>query len=99
MAEIDKGRLKQALRGWVKKHKVSITDFSEKMDYTYAHAWGILRGKLEFTTETFGRFILAYGLAAGQELMSMAGVPDEIKGPDADAERIPVVYVEAQEPA
>jgi hypothetical protein len=100
MVEIDRIRMKAALAKWVKKHNITIVSFSEKMEYTYTHAWGVLRGKLEFTTETFGRFVLAYGLNAGRELMVLAGYPDEIIDPqNLDAQKVPVVYLDAQESA
>jgi hypothetical protein len=92
MADFDKSKLKTALNEWVKKHNLTIVMFSEKMGYTYTHAWSLLRGRVDFTTEVFGRFVFAYGIDAGQELMKLAGLPDGIQGPEG-ADRIPVTYV------
>ena len=66
--------LKDGLIVWVEKHNIRITDFAFEMEYTYKHAWSILRGGSPFTSEAFGRFVLAYGTDAACELLALAGV-------------------------
>jgi hypothetical protein len=73
MPEITNEKLTIGLRSWAKKNDIGIKDFHQKTGYTYTYAWDLLRGKAEFTTEGYGRFCIAFGLAAGQELMELAG--------------------------
>lgn len=92
MAEVQTKDLTPALRAWVKKNKISINDFAAEMGYSYAYAWTVLRGKGKFTAESFGRFVFAYGLQSGQEIMALAGYPSHL-GKPADAKAVPIVYV------
>ena len=87
--------LKAGLRAWTERHEISINDFRKAMNYTYAYSWDLLRGKAKFTTSTYGRFVAAYGLAAGQELMQLAGYPTELPRPE-EAQPVPVVYIEGK---
>lgn len=54
----------------------SVVDFQYKCGYkTYAHAWGILKGKVEITDSTLGRFLRAYGpKAAGRVAAAMPAI-------------------------
>jgi len=68
-------KLKQGLIQWSRKHGVTPAVFAGKMNYAYATAWDLLRGKRYFTQEAFGRFAIAYGTDAAAELLKLAGVP------------------------
>jgi hypothetical protein len=92
MSEFDGEKLKAGLQAWAAEREISINAFRQKMDYTYAYSWDLLRGKSIFSAEAFGRFILAYGIEAGQELMQLAGYPDALPRPEG-AQAVPVVYV------
>lgn len=99
MSEFDGEKLKIGLQTWAEANEISINDFRQKMDYTYAYSWDILRGKAIFSAEAFGRFVLAYGMEAGQELMRLAGYPNALPRP-AEAQAVPVVYAAGErEPA
>ena len=98
MAEFDGKKLKAGLQAWAGANEISINDFRRKMDYAYAYSWDLLRGKAVFSVEAFGRFVLAYGMEAGQELMQLAGYPDALPRL-ARAQVVPVVYVAGEAPA
>jgi hypothetical protein len=72
MPEIANKQLTAGLRAWAKKNEIEINEFRQAMGYTYAYAWNLLRGKAKFTAGSYGRFCLAFGLEAGQELMELA---------------------------
>lgn len=59
---------KQALQDWAAKTRVTPTEFARKMGYTYNHAYQLLRGNVEVTLETLGRFVVAYGAKAAQPI-------------------------------
>jgi hypothetical protein len=46
------------------------------MNYAYATAWDLIRGKRQFTQEAFGRFAIAYGTDDAAELLSLAELPE-----------------------
>jgi hypothetical protein len=96
MAEFDNEKLKTGLRLWAKKNKIVIAGFQRTMGYTYAYSWDLLRGRGIFSVKVFGRFILAYGILAGQELMRLAGYPDALPMPEG-AQAVPLVYVAGEE--
>ena len=96
MSEFDGERLKAGLQAWAEANKITINAFRQKMDYTYAYSWDILRGKAIFSAEAFGRFVLAYGMEAGQEMMRLAGYPNALPRP-AGAQVVPLVYVGVEE--
>jgi hypothetical protein len=96
MSEFEGEKLKEGLQKWAKTEDISINNFHKKMGYTYAYSWDLLRGKAVFSAEAFGRFILAYGIEAGQELMALAGYPNALPRP-AGAQAVPVVYVGVEE--
>ena len=73
--EYDGMKLKAGLQAWTERHEISINNFRKQMEYTYAYSWDLLRGKAGVSRETFGRFCLAFGLEASQELMQLAGYP------------------------
>ena len=97
MSEFDGEKLKAGLQAWTEEHEISINAFRKAMNYTYAHAWDLLRGRVIFSGDGFGRFVLAYGMQAGQELMELAGYPNALPRP-AGAQAVPLVYVGAEEP-
>ena len=96
MTEFDGMKLKAGLQAWAAETEISITDFRKQMDYTYSYSWDLLRGKAIFSAEAFGRFILAYGIEAGQDLMQLAGYPDALPKPEG-AQTVPVVYISGEE--
>ena len=93
--EYDGMKMKTGLQAWAEKYGVSINDFRKAMNYTYAYSWDLLRGKVAVSRETFGRFCLAFGLEASQELMQLAGYPTELPRPEK-AQPVPVVYIEGK---
>jgi predicted transcriptional regulator len=58
----------EALKKWAKEKGVGPAHFAKAMNYSYAHAWGLLTGSRPVTNETLGRFLVYYGDA---ELMRM----------------------------
>jgi hypothetical protein len=92
MSEFSGDKLKAGLQAWAEKNQISINQFRKYMDYTYAYSWDLLRGKAIFSAEAFGRFVLAYGMQAGQELMVLAGYPDALPRLE-ECQEVPVVYV------
>lgn len=71
--------LKAAMRTWCEQHDVSITDFGNRMGYkTYGHAWNLLNGKAPITVEVVGRFVLTFGAPATDEMLKLAGRPDDV---------------------
>ncbi|MBI5294588.1 MAG: hypothetical protein HY869_03865 [Chloroflexi bacterium] len=71
--------LKRGLILWAQKHGVTPAVFAEKMDYAYATAWDLIRGKRQFTQEAFGRFAIAYGTDAAAELLALAEISVDVK--------------------
>jgi hypothetical protein len=71
-------KLKSGLVLWADAHDIKPVTFAKTMQYAYATAWDLLRGKRPFTPEAFGRFVIAYGTKAAAELMELAKLPDGI---------------------
>lgn len=69
-------KLKQGLTRWSRKYEVTPVAFAARMNYAYATAWDLIRGKRQFTQEAFGRFAIAYGTDAAAELLSLAELPE-----------------------
>ena len=69
--------LKAGLAAWAKKYDVRPTDFAQKMGYTGAYGWSLLRGEATVTVTCLGQFVLSYGSQAADELLSLAGVPND----------------------
>lgn len=61
---IDWERMSLAFLDWAEKFDVSPTEFSDRCEYSYQHAWMLLSGKTLVKTDTFGRIVLAYGVEA-----------------------------------
>lgn len=94
-AEEIQEKLKSGLVLWAAAHDVRPVDFALKMKYAYSHAWSLLCGKLAFTPEALGRFVLGYGLENTAQLLKMAALPygvtvEALAGPE-DAAIVPVV--------
>jgi hypothetical protein len=70
--EID---LKHGLSAWARRHAIRPVDFARRMEYTPAYGWSLLRGQAAVTVEALGRFVLAYGGEAANELLTLAGLP------------------------
>jgi len=94
---IEKMSLKDALPAWCDEHGISITEFSEKMGYTYAHAWGLLRGKVPVSIAVVGQFVLAFGLDAARQLLEAAGVAYGYRMAESDVKTEPVLVAEVEE--
>jgi|GEM_PF-1727804 len=72
--------LKAGLTRWSQKHAVTPAAFAARMNYAYATAWDLIRGKRQFTQEAFGRFAIAYGTDAAAELLALAEIPADLEG-------------------
>ena len=72
--------LKRGLVRWSQKYGVTPAAFAGKMNYAYATAWDLIRGKRQFTQEAFGRFAIAYGTDAAAELLALADIPMNSEG-------------------
>ena len=57
------------LRAWAEQNKISPAEFARAMDYSYNHAYQLLRGNVEVTENTLGRLALAYGADAVAEIV------------------------------
>lgn len=77
-------KLKQGLIRWSRKYGVTPAAFAGKMNYAYATAWDLIRGKRQFTQEAFGRFAIAYGTDAAAELLVLADIPMDSDGEGKD---------------
>lgn len=73
-------KLKRGLTRWARKHGITPVAFAGKVNYAYATAWVLIRGKRPFTQEAFGRFAIAYGTDAAAELLALAGLTKEAVG-------------------
>jgi hypothetical protein len=61
--------LKDRLQSWATRNEISITGFANQVGYTYQRAWDILKGDALVSMETIGRIYIAYGCAAGNEIV------------------------------
>jgi hypothetical protein len=59
---------KKALVRWAKEKAITPATFSKATGYSYAHAWGLLKGKRVVTDETVGRTLAAFGHAPAKLL-------------------------------
>ena len=59
---------KQVLVQWTEEHGIGITDFANRMGYTYTYAWQLLRGKAEIKSDLLGRMVLAFGAESVREI-------------------------------
>ncbi|PKN93962.1 MAG: hypothetical protein CVU44_06050 [Chloroflexi bacterium HGW-Chloroflexi-6] len=75
MTEIN---LKTAMAQWVEQQGVRPVDFARKMGYSSAYAWSLLRGQANVTTETLGRFVMAYGSQAAGEVLALASTTEVV---------------------
>lgn len=94
---IERTSLKDTLPAWCDEHGISITEFAEKMGYTYAHAWGVLRGKVPASVTIVGQFVLAFGLEAARELLDMAGVAYGYRVVESELKAEPVMVAEVDQ--
>jgi hypothetical protein len=72
--------LKNGLIRWARKNEKKPVDFALEMNYAYATAWGLIRGKMPFTQEAFGRFTIVYGVDSAADLLALAELPVDDKG-------------------
>lgn len=52
---------KQALQEWAKANKITAANFARATGYSYQHAWRLLAGDTEPTTDTLGRIVVGFG--------------------------------------
>jgi hypothetical protein len=83
MSEKNEPNLKEGIAKWAEKNNVRPVDFARAMGYSAAYGWSLLRGEAAMTTESLGRFVLAYGPDAAQDLLSLANTPASPEGPQA----------------
>lgn len=50
---------KAILKEWAVENSVTPARFAQITGYAYDHAWGLIAGKRELTTETIGRLVQA----------------------------------------
>jgi hypothetical protein len=71
--------LKAGLAGWAEKNNIRPIDFAGKMGYTPAYAWSLMRGEAAVTVACLGQFIIRYGAQAADELLTLAGLTDQME--------------------
>jgi plasmid maintenance system antidote protein VapI len=64
--------LKRALQQWAEENGIKPPEFARRMDYSYQHAYRLLRGDLDVTNDTIGRLVLNYGTDAVAEITALA---------------------------
>lgn len=65
--------MKSALQRWAEAQGIRPNDFAEKTQYSYQHAYNLLRGSANVTDETLGRLARVYGVEAVQEILALSG--------------------------
>jgi hypothetical protein len=65
--------LKERLQAWATRNEVSISGFADQVGYSYQRSWDILKGTAAVSLETLGRIYIAYGCAAGDEIIGREG--------------------------
>ena len=83
--------LKTALNAWAEQNNVRPSAFARAMGYTPSYGWSLLRGQADVTPEAFGRFVLAYGVEAAEQVMKMAGLRTENLPRSESAQILPTV--------
>ena len=74
--QIKETNLKNGLRKWVEQKEISIPDFARQMEYSYNHAYQLLRGTYAaVTAEVIGRIVLVFGAEAAEEILDLANAP------------------------
>jgi hypothetical protein len=69
--------LKAGLMAWAANNGSRPVDFAQRMGYTPAYAWSLLRGVAPVTVACLGQFVLVYGTQAAEELLALAGAPND----------------------
>lgn len=78
LTQLTNEQLKTALRTWVERKNLTAAQFGRDMNYLDpSYGWALLRGKAVVTPECLGRFVLAYGGTAAEEVMVLAGSPND----------------------
>lgn len=72
VSEVD---LKAALQRWAEEKGISPAEFARALDYSYNHAYQLLRGDLPVTVETIGRMALAFDAQEVQKLLGYSVEP------------------------
>lgn len=68
---------KQAVEAWLEAQNVSLGEFAKAMDYTYAHAWALVRGQANLSDEFVGRLLAAYGAEAAEPISAALKAHEE----------------------
>ncbi len=64
--------LKRALQVWADEHDITPALFSKTAQYSYNHAYQMLKGALEVSDNTIGRIARYYGAEAAAEILALA---------------------------
>ena len=65
--------LTPALGVWAKRKNMTPIRFSKAMGWTYGYAYNVFTGKIPFSEASWGRFMMAFGLADLEMLFKIAG--------------------------
>lgn len=68
MEQQERELLTAALRKWAEHHSINPADFARVTGYSYNHAFQVLRGKLQASSETIGKILLTYGVGSATEI-------------------------------
>jgi hypothetical protein len=52
---------KKSILAWIKHNRITTSEFSRTMKYTYGYAWQVLHGKRDVSFELIGRMAVFYG--------------------------------------
>jgi hypothetical protein len=73
-----KADLKAGLRRWAEVNGISVPDFARKMEYSYNHAYQLLRGTYaDATPMMIGKVAMAYGADAAQQILEFSDLSAE----------------------
>lgn len=85
--------LKTALTAWAEQNNVRPSAFARALGYTPSYGWSLLRGQADVTPEMFGRFVLAYGTEAAEEVLKLAGLKTSTLPRPQGAQAVPVLEI------
>lgn len=76
---ISNNDLKRGLKAWCEKREITPTELGMRLGYKNpsTYGWRILRGPGAVTMDCLGRFAIAFGGAAAEELLLLAGAPND----------------------
>lgn len=71
-------KLTKAIRVWAKRKGIRPADFARAMEWSYNHAWRVLKDGDSFTLAACGQFAYAFGMETLTEIFRIAGI--DLKG-------------------